>query len=1127
MVGVPMKRIGLPVLIAVLFAAIVLMPCPLLGQPVDCPERHGLFLISQAFNAQNSDAASRSLRQVQHIQFADASPAIPAPIPSVPMETLPVFRPQNAPQNVPPNVQQNASQNSPQNSPPNAPQNIPQSARVPALPVSGVPMNSAPMPNNLPAANVVLMANNVPVANNMPVQVPAVMARPVAQNAVTQNAVAHNAVTQNHRLRLPPQVFERNLIERLGSRSVPVQNVAADAGIAQYRLPARDGTAIELTVNRQQGMVSITGAPAMVDACLKIVRLLDVQEVAGGSVTRFMPVQQSNVNAARQVANIVNQETLRVAQAQVAQATPQPVAGAPVPFGLSEDELTAAGVVGPVEIEIIDAFGTVIIQGSPGDVAIIQGMLRELEALSLENEPVIELIPLQHADSLRVSQLVLQLYQQVHQVRRGPITMLPLVKPNTILIIGRQESINTAKELIEKLDTPVIPNANFRIFHLRYAAVLEVAPQINQSFMGRPGFGQGLAPQLNIAMDVRTNALIVQANPRDMLEIEAMIRQLDVPGSEITSFMRRFPLRNALATEMQLVLTNALNTGAIGRGTMLSTGEMDAAGNLMRSSVAHNVSIVPDARSNSLIVTAPPDTMPLIAALIEQLDQLPAAESRIRVFTLANGDAFALTQLLTNMFAPTAAIGAQTIATVRPGFEEGESTLVSVRFQADTRTNSIVAIGSEGDLAIAEALLLRLDAENMNNRTVFTMRLVNTPADEIAPILNQYFMTERQFNIQNAVSFLPNSPLEQFRMETTVIAEPISNSLIISTTPQQYEMVRGIILELDARPIMVAIDVLIAEVEIRRGRDRGVEFGLQDSILFQTPSPAAFPMFGFANPGTRAVGTQGITSLGVGHAAGANGGFSFSASSESVSLLIRALETNTRTQVLSRPRLVTLHNRRASVLVGEDVPFVASTTITQGIARPETGFRELGTILDITPRIMPDGMIAIALYVERSSLIDMVDLGDSQAPHVRNTNASTTINAMDGQTVIFAGLITEQRRSTNNSIPGLNRIPVLRHLFEFDSRSYDRSELLIVLTPRIIRTEEDMMILNRQERERMQWCVSDVVRLTGDSGMRRRSDEWFHNEVRHTIGTPVQLHESQLPADERIPTPRFPTIETR
>jgi type II secretory pathway component GspD/PulD (secretin) len=307
-----------------------------------------------------------------------------------------------------------------------------------------------------------------------------------------------------------------------------------------------------------------------------------------------------------------------------------------------------------------------------------------------------------------------------------------------------------------------------------------------------------------------------------------------------------------------------------------------------------------------------------------------------------------------------------------------------------------------------------------------------------------------------------------------------------------------------------------------------VEFGLQDSILFSAATPGSATMPG--NPGgtimnsvfpgfrdARNVGTQGgVTSL---IPSNATGGFSFSASSESVSMFIRALETMEKTQILSRPRLVTLHNRRASVVVGENIPYAASTTSTGNNINTSSDFREVGTILDVVPRIMPDDMIAMAIYVERSSLIQMVEIGTGSAPYIKNTNATTTINAMDGQTVIFAGLITEQKKSVNNSIPGLNKIPVLKHLVEYDSKNYDRSELLIVMTPRIIRTPEDMQALNQQERERMHWCVRDVVKMTGDASNFRRSEVWYPNEVRHSYGAPVILQETQLPPEPKMPVP--------
>ena len=955
-----------------------------------------------------------------------------------------------------------------------------------------------------------------PVFTAVPAITPVSSEQPAAQNG-------QNVVTRNHRLRLTPQIFEKNLVEKLGSRFVPVRGGAETTGISRYSLPTREGTDIQLVINQQEGVVSVTGTPPMVESCLQIVRLLDVPEVPGGAVTKFVPVQQPSIVPAQRIANMVNRETVRVAQME---RPPLPAVPNSANEAAAGTEEPLSGVVGPVNIDVIPDFNTMVIQGTPRDVAIIRNMIQQLETLSLENEPVIELIPMQNADSLRVSQLVQQLYQQVYANRRGAVTMLPLVKPNTILIIGRKESIAAALELIAKLDTPVNPNAAFQIFHLKHAAATELANQIQQSFQNRTGANQYLAPQVSVIPDNRTNALIVQGSPRDLVEAAAMIQQMDIDGSKITSFVRSFPLKNAVAQEMVATLTAAMSNTGITRGTMLSMGTVDAEGNLTRSNVLYNVGLAADVRSNSIIVTAPPDAMVLIENIIYQLDRLPAAESRIRVFTLINADAYTLTQVLSNLFA---AGQTNQVMSVLPGTEPGESTLVGIRFQAEIRTNSIIAIGSEGDLAVAEALLLRLDAENLNSRRIFTIRLINTPADELAPILNSYITTERQIDIQNSTTYLPNSPLEQYQKEVNIVAEPISNSLIISTTPRYYDQIRKIVQELDERPLMVAIDVLIAEVDITRSRDRGVEFGLQDSILF---SPATGTTMNTKFPGFRAgdaVGTQGgVTSL---IPQSATGGFSFSASSESVSMFIRALETQEKTQVLSRPRLVTLHNRRASVSVGENVPYAATTTVNNN-GNPTVGsnFQEVGTILDVTPRIMPDDMIALAVYVERSNLMGMETVGNgSLAPHTRRTLATTTINAMDGQTVIFAGLISEMKRSTNRSVPGLNKIPVIKHLFEYDKKEHERKELLVVLTPRIVRTREDMDCLNQQEYERMQWCVRDVVRITGDHSIRRRSDEWYPSEVRHIHGAPVILHESQLPPEQTmpLPMPMFPVIETK
>jgi general secretion pathway protein D len=241
------------------------------------------------------------------------------------------------------------------------------------------------------------------------------------------------------------------------------------------------------------------------------------------------------------------------------------------------------------------------------------------------------------------------------------------------------------------------------------------------------------------------------------------------------------------------------------------------------------------------------------------------------------------------------------------------------------------------------------------------------------------------------------------------------------------------------------------------------------------------------------------------------------------------METRNKLQVLNRSQLKTLHNNRAMIVVGTQIPYPTGTSYTnQGFPITNTEQRDVGTTLDIMPRIMPDGMVSMTVFVRRSSIGSESILIDGNAiPVISNADASTVINAMDGETVIFAGLISETKMTTNNSVPGLNKIPIIKHFFEYESTNCRRTELLIVLTPTIIRSPEDMARLNQQEHERMHWCKTDVVNLTKNSGMKLRSDEWYPSEVRHTYGTPTTLNETQLPADVKIPVPLPPAIETK
>jgi len=244
------------------------------------------------------------------------------------------------------------------------------------------------------------------------------------------------------------------------------------------------------------------------------------------------------------------------------------------------------------------------------------------------------------------------------------------------------------------------------------------------------------------------------------------------------------------------------------------------------------VKVTADVRANALVISAPAESLELLEALIHQLDRLPAAQAQIKVFTIVNGDATNLSDMLKTLFATQSTSGGQgqsQQSMVQVSASGTENSLVSLRVAVDTRTNSIIASGTSADLGVVEAILTRLDDGEIRHRKSVVFRLKNSPASQVAATINQFLSTERQF--QQAAPGL-TSAFEQIEREVVVVPEAVSNSLVLSATPRFFEEVKGIIEQLDARPPMVMIQVLIASIELGDTNEFGIELGLQDSVLF-------------------------------------------------------------------------------------------------------------------------------------------------------------------------------------------------------------------------------------------------------------------------------------------------------
>lgn len=836
----------------------------------------------------------------------------------------------------------------------------------------------------------------------------------------------------------------------------------------------------------------------------------------------------------------------------------QPPAGneneMPADGGEGNDE---GGLFGDVQIQFVPELGVIVVRGAKRDVQRVMKVIEEIEAAAVETQPVIEVVELQHIDSTATAELVNQLYSEVLTTRGASLNVTGLVKPNALLLIGRVEAVNSAKDLIEKLDLPVDAGTQLRVFRLEHASAIDAEETVRNFFSDRPGIEDEelrpvLGTRLRIISDYRTNSLIVQAAPRDLAEVARLVQDLDVQQIPAQDEIRVFPLKNALAEELQPVLQEAITGEAEGAtvpqnftrpATSLSILSVDSDSNrLIESGVLAGALIRADANANALVVRAPSASMPLISELIRQLDQLPGAETVVKVFQLENSDATALAQNLNDLFSSQQqGQGGQggVNLSLAPLSSSSESSLVSLRFSTDVRTNSVIAVGSVSDLEVVESIILRLDTEGFAARITEVIWLRNATATFVAGAITEY-VSQRQQGI-NTIQQIQQGGLGVFDLtdrDLIVVPEDVSNSLLISVSPRLYSTLRRIIDQLDRRPPMVMVKVVLAEVRLTDGFEWGSEIGLQDSLLFDRglAGASSIPGFNFNQAGLPnnntagqdTLASQALSTFGLGRASQefGYGGFVLSAASDSVSLLLRTLQNAGRLQVLSRPTITTRDNTEAIVQVGQTVQIPTGVVVQGLVTQLNTAPEDVGLILRVLPRVGSDGLIRMEVDVERSavgSLADGIPIGTDNngnpvlSPRIDRTRAQGILNAFSGQTVIFGGLIQKTRDQFSRRVPYVSNIPVLGHLFRYDREIETRSELLIIMTPTVINGDQDLESIKYEESSRMSYCLADVVEMHGDVGLSGGYGLWgpavgpmIYPDVTPTIDDIEMMHGSEI-----------------
>lgn len=293
----------------------------------------------------------------------------------------------------------------------------------------------------------------------------------------------------------------------------------------------------------------------------------------------------------------------------------------------------------------------------------------------------------------------------------------------------------------------------------------------------------------------------------------------------------------------------------------------------------------------------------------------------------------------------------------------------------------------------------------------------------------------------------------------SITVDARTNSLIVTDTPEGFISLGSIISELDKRPTQVIIEAKIVEVVHNATRDIGIQWQLAHANRWAPNGYAAIGGMNDPNGGSMIWGGEPWTEIvrpneggtGVSFPATAVSGqissisFGIFEANTKLSAILTALEQKGLSKLLSSPKVTTINNKEARIMVGQKIPYTTTTVSNNGTTQ-ETEFLDVGIKLTVTPTINSDQKITLNVHPEVSLFIR----ADPAGPVIGTREAYTTVIVNNGETVVIGGLITDEDRKAATQVPLLGDIPVIGHLFRQNYKSKDRTELLVFITPQII-----------------------------------------------------------------------------
>jgi general secretion pathway protein D len=553
------------------------------------------------------------------------------------------------------------------------------------------------------------------------------------------------------------------------------------------------------------------------------------------------------------------------------------------------------------------------------------------------------------------------------------------------------------------------PGFGVSLVPLRYTSAETVA-KTAESFLARPG---------SIRVVPSRNLLLIQGTTAERQAALDMVATFDVEWLRNQS-VGVYPLKSTSPETMIAELERIFETrdGGVGQGV---------------------IRFQPISRMNAvMVVTKTPKLLAQTTQWVRRLDRFDSSGVSLRTFRLKNGNATQVAKILNDVFLKSGSAGDTPGKQLAPGVDGARSRLDSLDKGAGNNglTTASNGSGNQGAKPISAAFDTFSDKKG---------------TEEDGP---------------EATSLLSGgNAMHGVFQNVRITADTANNAIVVYSTEDEYRVVERAIRDLDHAKMQVAIDATVAEVTLTNGLQYGVQF-------FLNGQNAAGGVLGpnAATAQSSAVTAAALTAQSTLLQSVGPGLNLLLGSAGNPRAILNALQTVTDVKVLSSPSLVALDNQPALLQVGDEIPVsTSSATLLTSSATPTVNtieMRNTGVILKVLPHIHANGSIQLEIDQEISNVVNP----DQQTltPTISQRRVHSSVSVTSGQTVLLAGLISENSQETRSGVPGLRDIKFLGDVFGNTSSNKTRSEIIIFIKTQVIRNGQDASAVTEEFRDKLQ-----------------------------------------------------------